>query len=141
MRASITILLVLAFSDAHTFMDICPSSCDHCESSHKGHPNKQAKSSDHDCCSKIKEKSNKTQSHDCDLGNCMVSIPTTEVPVLTTKTKSKKQPLSPEVTTGITAKFFLASLSNKALSLYRSDQEHLSPKVPLYLYFQKLLIP
>lgn len=140
MRALISIFLIFMFAGGQAFAGICAKRCVHDEGSQEKHSQVDSHSS-HSCCDTVDEEPTKEdQGHDCSIGHCMVSMPSVEVPLLTTKVETEKK-FNSDLAAEIATQFRLASLSSKALSLDRSDPGILTPKVPLYIYYQKLLIP
>lgn len=144
MRFLTTIFMILFFLGTNAFANPSSVVCLH---SDKAHSEEMQMSSDHSCCDDAVEKNDSKRSsnyetNNCKTQDCMVSIPTTSTPLLTTTILTLKGefPGLAMAAVGV-ANFSLASLSSKILPLVGSSPDLLYPKVPLYIYYQKLLIP
>lgn len=141
MRALISTFLILLFAGGQAFAGICGSMCIHGKGSNGNHSQIGSQSSDHDCCDTAEKEDSSKQGHDCSLGHCMVSVSSFKAPLMSVEIQTEKKLLDSVHATEIAGQFRLASLSSKALSLDRSDPNELTPPVPLYIYYQKLLLP
>ena len=134
MRFLASILLMILFVNAQAFTGNCADLCLHDKSSHNSHSQVNLQAVDHACCDTEEE-----QSHDCNPGHCMISMPADEILFLTAKPEIKKNPIGSDSIVEIDTLFRTATLSNKLLPLNYSDTHNLTLKVPLYIYHQKLL--
>ena len=133
MRALTALFLVLFFSGSSAFGEPCSSLC----------ADEVKKGDFHDCCREQKDGfESEVPSNGCYHGRCHVLTPFQEVPVLTIdqQTTQKKQ-LSFGLVSKRATRLSLAFLFSEALIFKSLDEGPAAPKVPLYIFFKKLLLP
>ena len=133
MRALTALFLVLFFSGSSAFGERCSSLC----------ADEVKKGDFHDCCPEQKDGfESEVPSNDCYHGRCHVLTPFQEVPILTIdqQTTQKKQ-LSFTLVSKRATRLSLAFLFSEALVFKSFDEGPAALKVPLYIFFKKLLLP
>ena len=134
MRALTALFLVLFLSGSLAFGELCSSLC----------ADEVKKGNFHDCCPEQKDGfESEGPSNGRYHGRCHVLTPFQEVPILTIneQTTQKKQ-LSFTLVSKRETRLSLAFLfSSEALVFKSFDEGPAAPKVPLYIFFKKLLLP
>lgn len=141
MRALFSIFIILLFAGNQALAGSCGSMCIHSDGSHKNHSQVDSQPSDHSCCDTSKKEDTDERDHDCSLGLCMVSMPSIGTPLASVDVQTEKKLVDSAHAIKVANLFRLASLSSNALLLDQSDPNGLSLPVPLYIYYQKLLLP
>lgn len=133
MRAFISVFSLILFLSSQAIAHACPSDCSHHQKQEVLH------TSNHDCCEGTACSENEEKSHDCELGHCFKSAEL-EFSTLTAENRFSKKDFDSSIAVA-DHRQVIAGLANKNnLGDYR-DRWHHSPKVPLYIAYQKLLLP
>lgn len=130
MRAIISIFSLIMFLGLQGTVHACPSDCSH----------HQAKNtSDHNCCDSVKTPEDKKKSHNCAYNYCFKSAHS-ETSGLIVESRVSNEEL--DISNGvISPSFHNADRSGKHQQLGYSDTRQLPTKIPLYIAYQKLLLP
>ncbi|MCB0414310.1 MAG: hypothetical protein KDD50_08260 [Bdellovibrionales bacterium] len=133
MRAVISIFSLIMFLSSQGLAHACLADCSH-------HQNvKASHGSDHSCCDDVDSSQDEENNHNCDLNHCFKSADF-ETSVLTLESRLAKKDVDDSIVANNTS-YLIASHSVKSEITEFKGVRHHPPKVPLYIFYQKLLLP
>lgn len=133
MRIMLLILSVMGFLSSQGLAHSCLDSCSHHQKKNISEP------SEHDCCDESKSSRNEENAHNCKFGDCFKSTDF-ELSTFPAEAQSKKKSFDPSISR-VDSTDLNANLSKNSLEVDFQDIWRDSPKVPLYIAYQKLLLP
>ena len=133
MRAVVSIFSLIIFLGSQGLVHACLADCSHHQSAKASH------GSDHSCCDGMTSYQDEGNSHDCDFNQCLKSADF-ETKVLTLESRLAKKDLDESVVASNTSYLIASHTVGNEIAEFK-DVRHHRPKVPLYIIYQKLLLP
>ena len=133
MRAVISIFSLIVFLGSQGLAHACLADCSH-------HQNvKASHGSDHSCCDDVDSSKDEGNNHNCDINHCFKSADF-ETSILTLESRLEKKDLDDSIVANNTSYLIASHTVDNEIAEFK-DVRHHPPKVPLYIVYQRLLLP
>ena len=133
MRAVFSIISIIMFLSSQGLAHSCLDNCSHHQKNEMSH------ATGHDCCDDAGSTKKEEKTHKCNLGHCFKSADI-ETSVLSVESRVEKKHFDFVINPVGSANLF-ATLQENSIRISHTDRWRYPPKVPLYIAYQKLLLP